>query len=127
MNIAYRCKLAGITMGKLANDLGFTQGTISRWNSGATNLIPRNMKKIADYFGITVDELLSDPEDIDLKGVKPAKSQKSCENNQTSDHRARIKAALAKKVEQLIPGIYDQNAAETVKTLMEIILVMENN
>lgn len=40
---------------KLANDLGVSAVTVSRWINGTTGITKENLKKIADYFNVTVE------------------------------------------------------------------------
>ena len=50
------CGKSGISIAKLERETNLGNGTIRRWkqaNPGAANL-----KKVADYFGVTLDELL---------------------------------------------------------------------
>lgn len=50
------CTKKGITIFKLERNLGFGNGTVRGWATA----IPQSdkLKKVADYFGVTVDELL---------------------------------------------------------------------
>lgn len=45
---------------QVAKETGVSTATLSNWKNG--NYIPKTdkLKKIADYFGITVDELISE-------------------------------------------------------------------
>lgn len=56
-NLIKLCNDAGVSPNGVCNDLGLSNATATKWKSGA---IPRNstLKKIADYFGVTVDYLL---------------------------------------------------------------------
>lgn len=52
------CTEKGITIFRLERDLGFGNGTVRKWahsTPGADKL-----KRIADYFGVTTDELLKE-------------------------------------------------------------------
>lgn len=40
--------------------MGFGNGTISRWDNSSPTVA--NLKKVADYFGVTMEELLSQEE-----------------------------------------------------------------
>lgn len=46
----------------LSADIGVSQPTISEWESGRKEPSTKNAKKLADYFGVTVDYLLGRPE-----------------------------------------------------------------
>ena len=52
------CKEAGTTMTRLGIDIGYSRSVGSVWKNSAG--LPRNgtLKKIANYFGMTTDELL---------------------------------------------------------------------
>lgn len=52
------CTEKGITIYRLERDLGFGNGTARKWK----NSVPGSdkLKRIADYFGVTVDELLKE-------------------------------------------------------------------
>lgn len=54
------CKNRGITITTLANELGFSSSAGTTWKKLKSK--PRNstLKKIADYFGIVIDELEAD-------------------------------------------------------------------
>lgn len=59
-NIKALCEKNDINIHTLERDLGIGNGVIGKW--GAKRSSPRvsTIKRIADYFGCTVDELLSD-------------------------------------------------------------------
>lgn len=56
-NLIRLCNENGISPNGVCSALGFSNATATKWKSGA---VPRysTVKKIADYFGITPDELL---------------------------------------------------------------------
>lgn len=54
------CNKVGKSANAVAAEIGFkSSGTVTGWKDGK---IPyeRNLKKIADYFGVTVDDLIGD-------------------------------------------------------------------
>lgn len=53
-------KIAKISQGKLEKELGFSNGSISKWKSSMPN--PERLKKLADYFGVSVDYLMNGEE-----------------------------------------------------------------
>ena len=57
-NIVQLCKERGTTISAVEKACGLGNGLIGKW----TDNMPRvdNLKKVADYFGVTVDELLKD-------------------------------------------------------------------
>ena len=50
----------------VALEIGINKSTVSNWRSRGTSPTPSTLQMIADYFDITVDELLSENE------IKPA-------------------------------------------------------
>lgn len=49
----------GITAYKVSKETGITQSTLSDWKRGRSTPKTDNMKKIADYFGVSVDYLMT--------------------------------------------------------------------
>lgn len=58
-NLCEFCTRAGIAPTNLVSILDISRGSVTHWKQGK---IPhyQTQKKIADYFGVTVDELLAD-------------------------------------------------------------------
>ena len=56
-NFAFYCTKIGKSESAVAKDVGITSKSVTGWKNGA---LPRNstLKKLADYFGVTVDELM---------------------------------------------------------------------
>ena len=50
------CVSKGISIPELERELGFGKGSIYNWNKSYPNL--NNLIKVADYFDITIDELI---------------------------------------------------------------------
>lgn len=48
----------GCTTYKVAKDLGFSPTLFSDWKSGKSNPKADKLKKIADYFGVTIEYFL---------------------------------------------------------------------
>lgn len=48
----------GLSLYKVANDLGFTRSLFSDWKSGKSMPKTDKLLKIAEYFGVTVDYFL---------------------------------------------------------------------
>lgn len=55
------CKKRGITVTALERELGFGNSTITKWKKSSPSV--DNLKRLADYFGVTVDYFLSDTDD----------------------------------------------------------------
>ena len=48
-----------VTAYKVAKEAGVTQTALSNWKAGRSTPTTKTLKKIADYFGVTVDYLMS--------------------------------------------------------------------
>ena len=49
---------------KVAKEAGVTQTALSNWKSGRSTPTVKTLQKIADYFGVTVDYLMTGKEDV---------------------------------------------------------------
>lgn len=58
-NIRTLCRQHNIPVYKLERHLGIANGSVNRWKTCSPNI--KTVKMVADYFGVTVDELLSGP------------------------------------------------------------------
>lgn len=56
-NVLKLCKLRNITISKLEKDCGLGNATIRGWEKSSPRV--SSLKVVADYFGVTVDELIS--------------------------------------------------------------------
>lgn len=56
-NVKRLCSERGISIFALEHILGFGNGTITKWDKTSPNVT--SIKKVADYFGVTVDQLLT--------------------------------------------------------------------
>lgn len=52
----------GVSAYKVAKETGVTQSTLSDWKRGRSTPKAENMKKLADYFGVSVDYLMTGEE-----------------------------------------------------------------
>ena len=50
------CGKTGISIARLERDTGLGNGTIRRWKSA--NASVENVRRVAEYFGVSVDSLL---------------------------------------------------------------------
>jgi transcriptional regulator with XRE-family HTH domain len=57
-NIRRRCQENGITFWALERELGIGNGVVAKWSDGNPRV--DTLKKVADFFGCTVDELLKE-------------------------------------------------------------------
>ncbi|MBU5625690.1 helix-turn-helix transcriptional regulator [Oscillibacter sp. MSJ-2] len=53
-----QCEIRGITPTQVARDIGIRQSTVSMWKKQGTTPKYDTLKKLAEYFGVTVDYLL---------------------------------------------------------------------
>lgn len=60
-NIQRLCDAKGITFWALERATGIGNGVIAKWVN--TNPRVNSLKKVADYFGVTVDSLLREDKD----------------------------------------------------------------
>lgn len=55
-NIKNLCKKLGISVNKLEHETGLSRGSVSKWNAHTPTV--NNLKIVADYLGVPLDELL---------------------------------------------------------------------
>ena len=60
-NIRRLCQEHDISIKKLEETLGIGNGIIARWETSAPSVT--RVKAVADFFGVTVDDLLTDHEE----------------------------------------------------------------
>lgn len=58
-NVLALCKERNISIARLEKESGLGNATVRGWEHGTPTI--GTVKKVADYFGVTVDELLSEP------------------------------------------------------------------
>lgn len=56
-NILKLCEEREISIAKLERETGISNGTIGRWGKTSPNV--ENVRKVAEYFGVSVDALIS--------------------------------------------------------------------
>lgn len=57
-NIIRLCKEKNVSVAKLERETGISNGTISRWGTSSPTV--ENVRKVAEFFGVTVDALISE-------------------------------------------------------------------
>lgn len=57
-NIVSLCKKKSIAISKLEREVGLGNATIKTWKTSSPSV--DKLKKVADFFGVTVDDLISD-------------------------------------------------------------------
>lgn len=58
-------KSKGISQGKLEKELGFSNGSISKWKTSTPT--SERLQKLADYFGVSIEYLMTGKEDSEKK------------------------------------------------------------
>lgn len=62
------CKLKNISMNALEAELGFAKGYLSKLGSGGSTPNTNKIQRIADYFGVTIDYLMTGEERSENQG-----------------------------------------------------------
>ena len=57
-NIRKLCQERQTTVAQLEREIGLSNGTISKWASSSPTV--NNLKAVADYLGVSMDELLAE-------------------------------------------------------------------
>lgn len=70
----------GISSYKVAKETGVTQSTLSDWKRGRSTPKSENMKKIADYFGVSIDYLMTGKDDSEKEPKLNSKDEKDIKN-----------------------------------------------
>lgn len=96
------CFERGISVSKMANDLEISTTTATGWKRGA-NPQPAQVKKIAKYFNVPVDELMGEP---------PGKASASVPAG-SFDGRADLMGIIVSQQETI------RNLSESVRNLSE--------
>lgn len=58
-NIVSLCKAKNISIAKLEKEIGLGNATIRTWKTSSPSV--DRIKLVADYFGVSVDSLISEP------------------------------------------------------------------
>lgn len=85
------CKEKGMTPTRVARDIGISQQTVSMWKKRSSTPKYETIKKIADYFDVTVEELL----DIDKEFTDSILSRRKLKN--TGENKNKIIKELLKE------------------------------
>lgn len=57
-NVQRLCNEKGVSIARLERETGIGNGTISHWDTSSPKLV--NVKAVADYFGVSVDDLMKE-------------------------------------------------------------------
>lgn len=85
-NFVSLCNIHKVSPNGVAKQLGFSTGTVTWWKKGR---MPRDtaLKKISDFFGVTVDYLLGN---TDQRGDKEKTPSKLWEGEEMSDKEKQL-------------------------------------
>lgn len=86
-----------LTAYKVSKATGVTQTSLSNWKSGRNTPSAKTLQKIADYFGVTVDYLMTGEEDATPK-------------EKSSELTSRDKRDIAKDLETIMEKLNNQEA-----------------
>lgn len=59
----------GVSSYKVAKEAGVTQTALSNWKSGRSTPTAKTLQKIADYFGVTIDYLMTGNDSSEQKAL----------------------------------------------------------
>lgn len=96
-NLKFHRECAGLNQPELAKQLGISQANISRWERGAVMPSIEFCIKLADFYGITIDELLGVTDDF---GARTTPNAAPMSDTYSSEER-RIIAQYRNLPEQL--------------------------
>ena len=110
--VSYLCKRNGIAMTTLAVTLGFSKSMVTNWKR--TEATPRasTVKKIADYFGVSVDYFLEENNEP-VKAATPVSTPAPV--NEYTDEEKRIIAAY-----RTLSAGMQEYMLETVEKLADV-------
>lgn len=83
----------GVTPYKVSKDTGVTQTALSNWKSGRSTPTTKTLQKIADYFGVTIDYLMTG-------------SQESLQKNTSLS--AKDERDISKKLDKIMEDMINQ-------------------
>lgn len=100
-NFAMYCKKLGKSESAVAKAIGRDSKTVTGWRKGA---VPYNstLKKLADYFGVTVEDLMTDKKEPAGKGGLDEQMQTIVDllNGATQEERDAVETLLKSKVKK---------------------------
>ena len=107
----------------LCDAIGLAQSAATRWKQGS---VPRDttLRKIADYFGVTVDELLVEPAP---SPVDEAMAKLTASMQEALDSMEKEKSPLLRSLENLVKSMNQNQQMEMKKYAEYLISRNENN
>ncbi len=114
------CKAAGKTPNGVAKELGLPSSSVTQWRQGGTPR-PQTLQKIADYFSVSVEYLLTGAGPGEIKKERPAENGEALEEKLPEDLRdlvaicrqnPALASALLSVARQIETGPAAQGSAE---------------
>lgn len=88
------CDQRGISVSKLVSDLGYSTSTGTSWKASSNMPRPGTIKKVADYLGMTIDELKSGIDYIDYDSIDTSSFNQSVFKHLLEQHGGNEKKAI---------------------------------
>ena len=105
MNRIYEMrKNAGLTQADLAKALGVTDVAVSKWESGKQSPSSKTLSKLADFFNVSVDEVLGRPNSAKWKTSPAPQPDYLSKETVLIPIIGRVRAGYDALAEQLIEG-----------------------
>ena len=100
-NFVRQCEKIAKSPTVVVEELGFKRSAVTSWKNGALPQV-KNRKKIADYFGISVDELMGTKKEPAGKGGLDEQMQMIVDllNGATQEERDAVETLLKSKVKK---------------------------
>lgn len=97
------CKAHGVTPYRVSEATGIKTSSLSGWKAGRYNLKTEKLKKIADYFGVSIEYLMTGEEPEEKEGyyVNPETADMAQELYDNKDLRLLFDASRNATPEQL--------------------------
>lgn len=83
-------QMHGISQEELAEKIGISRQAYAKWESGATVPDIEKCKRLADYYGVTVDSLLTTQRDEKMGILPPAPKGKNLWGSVTINERGQL-------------------------------------
>ena len=121
-NFVTLCNQKGKSPNGACAELGFSANTATKWKQGS---VPRDttLRKIADYFGVTVDELLAEPAP---SPVDEAMAKLTASMQEALDSIEKEKSPLLRSLENLVKSMSQDQQREMKKYAEYLISRNEN-
>lgn len=104
-------KKKGLSAAKIADELGYKRARFTDWKNGRCEPDSESLKKIADYFGVSVDYLLEDD---------GAEGKNITANNNTQSTVTQIDNSNANIKISANNADYSQNEKELIKIFRDL-------